>query len=191
MPLHENGFHGYLGIIKGRGRSVGSSLTHGHLQIIHSNIMPLSISNDMRLLQHSNRGFSAILQEKTPADLKIKSYREGKVVLLTPFCIKKPLEAIIATEDTSKNYLHSLSAEEHLGIAEALHDVTAAIVKLMPTFKKEVAYLLIFHIGEIGGLYIEILPSTQEGGGYETLGICVCVCTPEQSTQMYQDVILF
>lgn len=188
-PACGEGIRGYIWIIKNYGRQSGSSLKHGHLQIIHSNIMPSAILRDQQLLQQEGKGFSTILQEKGGQNLLIKNYSHGQVLLFTPFCMKRMLDASICFQNAKKNYLHSLSQSEIHGLAEALKEAISSVLMLMPYLEKEPAYNLLFHIGEIGGLYIEIIPHTQEMGGYEHLGAYTCLLTPEESTALYRTKI--
>lgn len=182
-------YRGYLGIVKNYGRQVGGSLSHGHAQIMHVNIRPTRLQQDMDLLTHQRRGFSAILQERNTPELTIRSYGHGTVSLLTPFCIKRPLEAVICCHDTSRDYLHQLNAGERKLLAQALHDATRTLVALQPQIGRDIAYNLVFHVGPIGGLYLELLPYQQEVGGYENLGIYFSHITPDESTQLYRGAI--
>lgn len=58
----------------------------------------------------------------------------------------------------------------------------------MNKLHKELSYNLLFHIGEIGGLYIEILPYTQQMGGFEHLGAYTCLLTAQESTNQYHKI---
>lgn len=186
---NESGFYGHVWISKNVGRLVGSSLKHGHLQIVHSSILPAGILRDKRLRQQTGKGFSQIIQEENNKELTIHTYGDGKVLLVTPFCMKRVLEAVICFSDTQKNYLHQLSGQEIEGLAQALHEVTAGAYRLMAHFHREFAYNLVFHMGEIGGLYIEMLPFTGEMGGYEHMGIYTCHATPAQSSALYRNTL--
>lgn len=185
-----NGSHyGYVGIIKNVGRLVGGSVMHGHHQIIHTNLNPRKVEDDQRFRKERNLSFSQYMSTQNPEGLTIKTYNNG-VILLVPYFMKRPLDAIILIEDASKSNIHDLTQEELFYLGEALHDVTNAIMKLMPDLGREIAYNLVFHTGDVGGMYIEVLPYTQEIGGYEQLGIYLCQGTPESTVSYYKELIL-
>ncbi|MFN3466353.1 MAG: hypothetical protein ACK4WF_01465, partial [Candidatus Brocadiales bacterium] len=118
-------------------------------------------------------------------------------VLLVPYFMKRPLEAMILLRDSrgtlqrapTKDYLHHLSDKELYSLGEALHDVMAALKTLMPRMGRKLAYNWVIHEGDIGGLYVEILPWTQEMGGYEHLGVYLCHGHPESMTNYYRELI--
>ena len=59
----------------------------------------------------------------------------------------------------------------------------------MPRLGRELAYNWIMHEGDIGGMYIELLPWTQEMGGYEQLGIYLCQGRPVTTVECYKELI--
>ncbi len=182
----KQSLHGYFSIIKNYGITAGCSLSHGHLQMIHSNVFPLRIEQDNVFAQKQEKGFSAFLQEENRRKFCITSYDE-LVKVYTPFCLKRPLEAIICFCDVSKNYLYQLSLAELSGTAKALREMTEVLLAIMKNeMGLEGAYNLVFHTGPVSGMYIEILPCTQRLGGYENLGMNLCSWRAEESTQMYQ-----
>ncbi len=180
--------YGYVGVIKNVGCLVGGSVTHGHHQIIHTNIKPRKIEDDQRFMKDWNLSFSRYILTQNPKDLTIKTYNKD-VILLVPYFMKRPLDALIIVADTSKSYIHDLTQEELFCLGKALHDVTNAIMVLMPGLGREIAYNLVFHTGDIGGMYIEVLPYTQEIGGYEHLGIYLCQGIPESTVSYYKESI--
>ncbi|MBI4615320.1 MAG: hypothetical protein HY720_17015, partial [Planctomycetes bacterium] len=190
MPLTDpaRGLSGHVGVIKNFGRLVGGSLVHGHQQILHSNVLPRRIEDDRRFLDRHGRSFACYLAERNPPELTIREY-DRRVRLVTPFFMKRPLEAMAIVLAGAKSYLHDLGPREIRSLARALSDVTRAATLLMPALGREVAYNLVFHTGPIGGLYVEMLPFTQPIGGYEQLGIYICVLTPEQSTRRYVELL--
>lgn len=179
--------HGYVGIIKNHGHLVGGSLRHGHQQIVHANVRPQRIELDARFLEREGRSVVRFLLEENPPELTLCA--EDGVRAVTPYFLRRPLQAILMVEDTRKSYLHELSRRELRGLARALRAMTGALWQLMPRMGRETAYNLVFHAGPIGGLYVELLPWSQEYGGYEQQGLFVCVGTPEHSHQLYQEVI--
>ena len=65
---------------------------------------------------------------------------------------------------------------EHLAVLRA-HGAEA-VTAIMPEMGREVAWNMAVHNGVAGGLYVEVLPYTQERGGYEMLGLNLCEGTP-------------
>jgi galactose-1-phosphate uridylyltransferase len=195
MPLShklaDGDHYGYIGVIKNLGRLVGGSLVHGHHQIIHTNVKPRKIMDDQRFRESAlggGQGFSQYLLERNPVEYRVKEY-QGGMVLLVPYFMKRPLEAMILPVDGSRYYLHHLSDEELYSLGEALRDVMAALKTLMPRLGRELAYNWIIHEGDIGGMYVEVLPWTQEIGGYEQLGIYLCQGRPESTADYYRGLI--
>ncbi|MEE9515341.1 MAG: hypothetical protein V3V54_04840 [Candidatus Brocadiales bacterium] len=192
MPLSHRlpgGDHyGYIGVIKNVGRLVGGSLTHGHNQIVHTNIKPRRIEDDETFKQNFGQNFSDYILRENPGEYTVKDYGHG-VLLIVPYFMKRPLHAMIVVGDGSCGYLHHLKKEVLGSLCTAIRDVSRAVVELMPGLGRELAYTWIIHEGDIGGLYIEILPWTQEMGGYEQLGIFLCQSTPETTVKYYRELI--
>ncbi|HLG31028.1 MAG TPA: hypothetical protein VI387_12530, partial [Candidatus Brocadiales bacterium] len=125
MPSTGHDHYGYVGIIKNVGRLVGGSVTHGHHQIIHTNIKPRKIEDDQRFRKNWNLSFAQYMLTQNPKDLTIKSYNK-EVILLVPYFMKRPLDALIIVTDATKSHVHDLTSEELFYLGEALHDVTNA-----------------------------------------------------------------
>ncbi len=189
IPLVPSGnghpHYGYVGIIKNAGRLVGGSLSHGHMQVVHTNVLPRKIADDISFLRRFGASFSGSLLEENPAELLVKSY--ARAVTLVPYFMKRPLEAMILLHDESINYLHDLPQQDLESLSAALGDLTRAIIALMPRLGRETAYNLVFHTGPIGGLYVEALPWTQQIGGYEQMGLYLCEGVPQQSARMFRE----
>ncbi len=188
MPPTGQDHYGYVGIIKNVGRLVGGSVMHGHHQIVHTNIRPRRIEDDQRFRKTWNLSFAQYMLTQNPKNLTIKTYNKG-IILLVPYFMKRTLDALIIVTDATKSHVHDLTSEELFYLGEALHDVTNAIIELMPGLGREIAYNLVFHTGNIGGMYIEVLPYTQEIGGYEHLGIYLCQGTLESTVGYYKELI--
>ena len=60
------------------------------------------------------------------------------------------------------------------------------MVNLLGHLHREPAYNLVFHSGVSGTFYVEILPHTQEMGGYEQMGLYLCQGTARTSTEDYR-----
>jgi len=175
---------GYGGIIKNYGRLVGGSLFHGHQQIIHTNIMPGKIKEDLKFREKYGRTFSAFILEKNPEHLTLKDM--GTVKILVPYFMKRPLDTMIILKNSSKNYLHHLNNQEISDLALALQINLKSVPELMIKIGREPAYNVIFHTGPSVGFYIEVLPYTQETGGYEHIGIYICQSSPELTVELYK-----
>jgi galactose-1-phosphate uridylyltransferase len=195
MPLshvHADGNHyGYIGVIKNMGRLVGGSLVHGHHQIVHTNVKPRKILDDQRFKESAlggGLGFSQHLLGCNPVEYCVKEY-QGGVILLVPYFMKRPLDAMVVFRDYSRDYLHHLSDKELYSLGEALRDVMSALKILMPRMGRELAYNWVIHEGDVGGMYVEILPWTQEMGGYEQLGMYLCQGRPESTVNYYRELI--
>jgi len=175
----QHGHWGHVGIIKNCGPLVGGSIAHGHMQIIHTNILPRAIEEDVGFLGRFGESFSSFFLRENPTELLVKDY--GCVYAAVPYFMKRPLDAIIAVKCESRNWLHELDPDEIAAMAAALREVTGAVAALMLAMGLELAYNLVFHTGPIGGLYVEVLPLTQVLGGYEKMGLYLCDGLPSDS----------
>jgi galactose-1-phosphate uridylyltransferase len=178
---------GHVGIIKNFGRSVGGSLVHGHQQIVHTNVLPRRLEDDARFLERTGISYAAHLLEDNPESLTIKEY--GKIKLITPYCLRRPLEALILPTRPERRYLHDFTKTEISQLARALRDATQTVVNLLGQLHREPAYNLVFHSGVSGTFYVEILPHTQEMGGYEQMGLYLCQGTARTSTEDYRQTL--
>ena len=181
--------HGYVQIIKNTGRAVGGSIEHGHYQLGFLNIPPKRIVDDMKFMKRRNgRSFVRSLAGELDKnkDLEIADY--GRVISVVPPFMRRPLEVIIMPKDLSKE---NLSSGEDLSkdFAKAATDVSRSLYHLMPAMGREFAFNMVFHTGPIGTMYIEVLPYTQEDGGFERAGLNVCQSLPRESARLHRDCI--
>ncbi len=181
------GGSGFVVIIKNYGRLVGGSLTHGHQQIIFSNVMPRHFRDNRQFEQESGVKFSAYLQRENPPELLVKDY--GPAVLLVPYFMRRPYDMMLLVKDTGKQYLHQLSEIEIATVAEGWHDAIRAIRAIMPQIGREIAYNVVTNNGPGAGLYFEFLPYTQEIGGVEHLGLFVCQELPQRAAARIRDFL--
>ncbi len=170
---------GFVSVIKNYGAPVGGSLVHGHQQIGWSNIMPRSFYNDWCFFLRHHRPFSDYLLRENPDPLTVRDY--GKAILKVPYFMKRPYNMVLLVEDTGKQYLCELDEDEIEALAEGIRDSIRAVLDIMPRIGREPAYNLVLHSGPGAGLYLEILPYTQETGGFEQLGLWVCQGNPRQA----------
>jgi len=180
MPEIRDEQYGHVGIVKNVGRLVGGSVEHGHQQIAHTNVRPLALALDAEFERRNREPFTRLLLRKNPEDLTIGDY-DGRFRLLVPWFMRRPLEMMIVGLKPDFRDLCDLDDEGRIALARALRDATEAVTALMPAMGREVAWNLTVHNGVAGGLYLEVLPYTQERGGFEALGIYLCAGTPESS----------
>lgn len=186
--LPDGDHYGYIGVIKNVGRLVGGSLSHGHHQIVHTNIKPRRVEENEGFRQSFGQNFSDYILRENPAEYTVKEYDHG-VRLIVPYFMRRPLHAMIVVGDNSIGYLHHLNSEVLNSFCTAIRDVSRAVVELMPRMDRELAYNWIIHEGDIGGMYVEVLPWTQEMVGYEQLGIFLCQNTPGTTVKHYRELI--
>lgn len=183
-PNHRT--FGFVSIIKNYGAPVGGSLTHGHQQIIHGNLLPGAIFDDRSFLLRTGRSFLSFMQEVLSQELVVRDCKEA--LLTVPYFMKRPYQMLLLLKDPKKCFLHELTDEEYEAAAEGWAAAARAFVEIMPKMGRETAYNVLVHNGPSGGLYIEFLPYTQETGGYEQLGLYVCHETPESAAATLRTV---
>lgn len=185
LPLSQNIYsdkhYGYVSIIKNTGRRAGSTVSHPHIQIIHSNIIPRSIENDTRFLLNNKISFIEYIDKITSDELVLIDNEFIKAVI--PYFMKRPYHTIIYPVNTKLTNLHELNYNELKSLANILSSVLNSLHKIFKNKKIDFSYNLLFHIGPVGTLYIEIIPFVQTFGGYEQLGLYICEELPEVCRQ--------
>ena len=95
----ETPHHGYVGIIKNYGQQVGGSLSHGHQQIMHSNVRALRVAQDQRFLAREGHSMASHLLGTNPPELTIADYGSAQVghplVVLLPVGSHKAVECLL------------------------------------------------------------------------------------------------
>ncbi|MBM3234172.1 hypothetical protein FJZ19_03690 [Candidatus Pacearchaeota archaeon] len=179
----EHKHYGHFQIGKNRGKTVASSIIHGHYQFVFSEILPKRIKEDAEFEKARKETIVDYLLRTNSKELEIQDY--GDVTALIPLsAMKRPLEAIILVRDTKKRNLHDLNNNERFGLAAALKDLTYALSILMPP-AKEFAYNLVFHTRT--GIYIEVLPATQADGAFEKIReFWACQSSPKRAVEIYK-----
>ncbi len=168
----------FVSIIKNAGHLVGGSLTHGHQQILLSNVAPRRIVDDWRFEQERGESFAAYMLRENPETLLVRDY--GPARLLVPYFMRRPYDLFLIVQETERRYLHDLSPAETTAVARGWHDALRAFRALLPELGRELAYNVVTHNGPGAGLYFEFLPYTQEMGGYEHLGLFISQGDPEE-----------
>jgi galactose-1-phosphate uridylyltransferase len=180
--------HGYFTVIKNVGRMVGGSLVHGHQQMAHTSIRPRRVEENAVFLEGRGEPFARHLLRENPARLTVREY-EGGARLVVPWFMRRPLDMILMLDGEEREHLHELTATERLSLGTGLGDMCRAVGDLMPKLGREVAYNLVFHTGPVGALYVEMLPYTQERGGYESAGIVICQGEPFGTAALIREAL--
>jgi galactose-1-phosphate uridylyltransferase len=192
MPISEpwnieRSTHGFVSIIKNYGSLVGGSLSHGHQQIAFSNIMPKRFHNNWSFFERKKELFSAYMLRENPPELLVRDYGEAK--LIVPYFMRRPYDMMLILTDFSKQYLCELTPDEMTAVAEGWHDAIRAILDVMPRIGKETAYNVTVNNGPGAGLYTEVLPYTQQTGGFEHLGLWVCQNNPQNVASQLREFV--
>lgn len=179
--------HRYFSVIKNVGNAVGGSLEHGHLQLLCSSLEPLTLRQDRDFFEREGLSYVSALRQTSNPTLKIteNTFFEAWV---PPF-LKRPLQIVLVPKDQTLSYFQDFNPEQLLSLGELLQLLLRAIHFEMQQQEKLVAYNVLFHNGEVGTFYIEILPYTQPLGGFEQLGLYVCQSYPEQDAEKYRRLI--
>jgi galactose-1-phosphate uridylyltransferase len=181
------GRRGYVGIVKNYGALVGGSLIHGHQQIAYSNIMPRRLADDWGFERERGERYADYILRETPEALRLRDY--GAATLLTPYYMRRPFDMQLVLHDTSKRYLYELDAAEVAAVARALREAIQLIRSVMPRLGRQLAYNVIVHNGPGAGLYLDLLPYTQEVGGYEHLGLILCQADPAETAKRARELL--
>ncbi|MCM2678493.1 hypothetical protein [Echinimonas agarilytica] len=169
--------HGYMSIFKNYGEKGGASLTHGHQQIVFSNLMGRSSYNNWRFYGRHCEYFSDYMLRENSQDLKIKDY--GDIVLMVPYFMHRPYTMLVIVKQTQKGYLHQLSDDEVTQFTQAIQHAIRAVRHELAADGKPIAFNFLLHTGPGCGLYAEIIPRADTFGGLELQGTYVCQAQPE------------
>lgn len=170
MPEVGGGRRGHVIVMKNVGRLVGGSVEHGHHQIVQTSVRPRALGLDADFLAARGEPFATFLLRESPDDLIVRDY-DGRFRLLVPYFMPRPFDMTIVPLAPGPVDLRDLDGDERLALARALRDAAAAVTAILPEIGREVAWNLAVHNGIAGGLYIEVLPWSQERGGCEILGL--------------------
>lgn len=183
----EHDTAGYVGIIKNYGHLVGGSIEHGHQQIGLSNVMPRRFLDNLRFEQRCGETYARHILRENPADLVVADY--GPAVLLVPHFMRRPYDMQLVLRDPGRRYLFQLDDDELAAVARGWGDAIAAIREVMPAMGRQTAYNVVTHNGPGAGLYFELLPYTQETGGFEHLGLIMCQGSPALAARQLREII--
>lgn len=177
--LNKDAEVGSVLIIKNYGKAVGASLSHGHQQILFSNIAPRRAIDHVVYQDKHDEPLTAYLLRETPSELLIKDY--GPAVLVVPTFMRRPYELFLIIKDWNKRFLFELTREELAVVGAGWHDASSLFHQIMPNLGKEVAFNVAAFTGPGAGIYFEFLPYSQPMGGLERMGLYVCQETPERA----------
>ncbi len=180
---------GHVLIIKNYGRSVGASLSHGHQQILFSNVTPRRTLDHLAFKVENGEVLTEMLLRETSPDLIVREYDDA--ILLVPYFMRRPYEMFLVLKDAKKRFLHELSSQELNSVGNGWHDATRIYHHIMPRIGKEIAYNVASFTGSGAGIYFEFLPYTQPMGGLERIGMYICQELPDRAAEMARDVLEF
>lgn len=175
-------------IIKNFGRLVGGSLTHGHQQIVLSNVISRRQEENLNFLREQGEPFSHHMLHTNSSELLVKDY--GPAQLIVPYFMRRPYDMILLTKNTSRAHIHQLNEAELQAVAKGWCDAIRAMRRIMPEMNRPIAYNVVTHNGPGAGLYFEFLPYTQELGGFEQLGLYVCQSTPAEAAARLRSIVI-
>ena len=178
---------GFVLMMKNYGAQVGGSLVHGHQQVTHSNVMSKSAYENWAFQKRHGMSFSKHLQQATPDTLRLKDF--GAAELVVPYFMRRPMGTMLLLKDDTKSLISDLGEMELLAIVDGVSQTVRAYHILLPAMGRDIAYNVLFHTGPGAGIYVELLPHTQETGGMEQLGLWVCQDTPDGSAGVLREYI--
>lgn len=183
--LREDSRGKYLQVIKNTGALAGSSLEHGHYQIMLSNQEPNKLTLLRKFHEQNFSSYAAFTRKAIDKHLLVKEY--PSVDVITPPWIRRPLEVMILPKALEKERLGALSHDELVDFATATSDIARALQEIMPRIGKEYAHnMMLYSCQGIGTLWMEVLPHTQITGGFEWSGLSLCQSSPRLSTEIYR-----
>ena len=173
-------------VIKNKGKPCGNSIDHEHYQAIISNFLSARRIAEERYFQET--GISLVdTVRNSQSSVKLADYDSFDVTI--PYYIRRGFEVIIAPKENRLRF-NDLSDKELLDLSRATVDVTKKLDQIMQPPKHEygLAYNFVFHLGNIGNMYLEVLPYVQAEGGYEHAGFDANQSTPQKTKESYGDL---
>ncbi len=176
---------GHVCIIKNYGHLVGGSLSHGHFQIALSSTAPRKAKDDRAFREREGETFCSFMWRENPPSLTLAEGEWTKAVV--PFFLRRPLDVMILTSPAlGAERLHHMPRGARLEFAVMSARILRAVLKAMERRGRIPTYNLVFH-NEETHFYMEVLPYTQEMGGYEHLGLFVCQSEPHESAALLKE----
>ena len=174
MLLNEE--QGYVSFFKNCGRLVGGSIAQGHQQIGFSTVFPREALQLENFRQERGMPYSAHILEENPQEFLIEDF--GRVVLLVPYCMRRPYNMMLIVKDSEKQHLYQLDEKEITQVAAGWKMGIQLMRSILPRIGRALAYNIVAHTGPGAGIFFDFFPYTQETGGFEHLGLYVCQSTP-------------
>jgi galactose-1-phosphate uridylyltransferase len=186
LPGQKEGT-GHVLIIKNYGRSVGASLSHGHQQVLFSNITPRRALDHLAFENENGEVLTEMILREASTELIVKEYNDA--ILLVPDFMRRPYEMFLIVKDVRKRFLHELNAQELESVGNGWHDATRIFHHIMPGLGKEIAYNVASFTGPGAGIYFEFLPYSQPMGGLERIGMYICQEVPDRAAEVAREVL--
>lgn len=177
----------HVSIIKNVGRSVGGSLSHGHQQIVLSNVVPRRVHENRSFRERLGRHYSSFMMRENPDELTVAKWQHGR--LIVPYFMRRPYDMQFLLSDPSPQYLHHMNAAQLRDFGGALATGMRLMRRTLSEMGREIAYNVLFHTGPGAGIYLEFLPFTQENGGFEQLGLSACQGAPAATAQRLREAL--
>jgi galactose-1-phosphate uridylyltransferase len=178
---------GYLSIFKNFGTKAGASLSHGHQQLLFSNLMSVGSFNDWRFYGRHCETYSDYILRENSENLLVKDY--GEVVLLVPYFMSRPYELQAIVKQSHHSYLFHLNDRIMADLTQAMRDAIRGITSLLAQDGKPVAFNFTIHSGPGCGLYVDFLPRADATAGLELQGVWVCHALPATCAERLRQYI--
>lgn len=172
----HDGSRGYFSIFKNFGAKAGASLSHGHQQLVFSNLMSRSSFNNWRFYGRHMETFADYMLRENPKSLQLLDL--GSIVLMVPYFMHRPYTMMAFVKNTDCSHLYQLLPDELAQLTEAMQLAIQAIRQELTADGKPIAYNITLHTGPGCGLYVEFLPRADAMGGLEMQGWWVCQALP-------------
>jgi galactose-1-phosphate uridylyltransferase len=162
---------GYISVIKNYGRAVGGSLSHGHQQIVFTKAPAKRELDHQRFYAENRQAFADyVLRTKEQHQVIEES---DDVLVVVPSFMRRPYQMLIVSKAGSEHW-YELSRKQREGLSRAMQKATAAVLRILTGIGRPQAYNAHFFAGRESGVYVELLPFSQDMGGYEHYGLWVC-----------------
>lgn len=180
--------HCFLTIFKNFGSNAGSSLDHGHQQLLFNNVMPRNGYHNWTFWRRHGIPFSEFMLRETSEDLWVADMPH--VVVMVPYFMKRPYAMLAVVKQTYIANLHQLSDACLDDLAKAIRLCIRTMMHCMLADGRTPAYNMAIHSGPGCGLYVEFFPRSQQMGGLEYLGTWLCEATPQHCAHMLRQAII-
>lgn len=178
----------FVNIFKNYGENAGASMSHGHQQLLFSNVMPRSSYLNWMFWRRHGIPFSEFMLRETPRDLLVADYPD--IAVLVPYFMKRPYALMAVVKTTKLSHLHRLSDNTLTSLTQAIQTSIKALMRCLQEDGSDTAYNLVYHTGPGCGIYLELFPRAQKIGGLEQLGTWVCEADPQYCAERLRRAIV-